>query len=118
MDETDALAWLTLRTDATAEPVLDSGALQLLLELATTVDADGYEPTDDEWTATYSVQGLYRAAAEAWTIKAGKCAGKFDFTTDGQTFRRSQMVDHCEAQAAMWRRKLGRSVRTPPPGES
>lgn len=34
---------------------------------------------------------LYGAAAEGWLLKAGKAAGRFDFSADGQTYDRSQV---------------------------
>lgn len=34
---------------------------------------------------------LYGAAAEGWLMKAGKAAGRFDFSADGQTYDRSQV---------------------------
>jgi hypothetical protein len=43
-------------------------------------------------------------------MKIGAAAGRFDFTTDGQSFRRSQIIDHLESIAAMAKRKLGTSV--------
>ncbi len=113
MDANTALQWLYARCAATSDPVLPTWRLAELLTMAAVTDDDGYAPDEDDWTPTYGTQGLYRAAAEAWTIKAGMCADRFDFTTDGQTFRRSQVMDHCEALAARYRRKAGGSVTTP-----
>lgn len=38
---------------------------------------------------------LYTAAAEGWLLKAGKAAGGFDFSADGQSYDRSQV--HAQA---------------------
>lgn len=38
---------------------------------------------------------LYGAAAEGWLMKAGKAAGRFDFSADGQAYDRSQV--HAQA---------------------
>lgn len=52
-------------------------------------------------TVTYQEHGsperwdLYGAAAEGWLLKAGKAAGRFDFSADGQTYDRSQV--HAQA---------------------
>lgn len=111
MNQYDALARLDTYTSPDTDPVLDPNVLpQLLDDVARTTDADGNLPDAADWTPTYSVVGVYRAAAEAWTIKAGAAAGRFDFTTDGQTFRRSQVVDHCEGMAALYRRKTNGSA--------
>jgi hypothetical protein len=50
-----------------------------------------YEPAEEGYTPTYSVLGCRVA-------KRGKIVGRFDFTTDGQTFRRSQVLDHVDGQ--------------------
>lgn len=47
-------------------------------------------------TLTYDTRGAVRAA---WLKKAGKVAGKYDFSADGQSFQRSQAYDHCMEQA-------------------
>lgn len=51
------------------------------------LDADGLEPTDAEWTATYD---LNAAAAEVWGEKSAALSGSFDFSADGASFTRSQ----------------------------
>lgn len=55
-----------------------------------------YDPTWD----------LNAAAAEGWRIKAGKVAGRYNFTTDGQQFARAQMLAHCRQMEKMYRRKI------------
>lgn len=106
MNYQDALLRLDVYLQPYDDPCLSQLEVDTLLDAnALTVDVDGLTPSDDGYTPTYSVIGLYRAAAEGWTVKAGKAAGRFDFTTDGQQFRRSQIVDHCEGQAAKYRRK-------------
>jgi hypothetical protein len=111
VNHVQALNRLTVYARPDDDPTLAPGDVDLLLEAnAQTADADGLLPGDEGWTPTYSVIGVYRAAAEAWTTKAGIAAGRFDFTTDGQTFRRSQIVDHCEGMAAHYRRKTNGSA--------
>ena len=73
-----------------------------------TVDGVTYEgTTDGAWTPTYD---LYAAAAEGWRWKAGKVSNAFDFSTDQQSFDRSQMYDHCMKQAAFYDARAGTSV--------
>lgn len=116
MDATAAADKLALILQPTVEPALTEEEVTALLAMAATVDAAGREPSADGWTPTYSVQGIYRATAEGWQIKDGRVEELFDFTTDGQTFSRSQkskmLHDKCQHQAAMWKRKLGASIRT------
>src|SRR5690554_5948359 len=98
MDVNTALDRLELYARPYDDPELNPAELQMLLDMhARCPDPDGVEPDETGWVPSYSVQGVYRAAAEAWKVKLGAVAGRFDFTTDGQTFRRSQQSDHCEA---------------------
>lgn len=55
------------------------------------------------WTPTYD---LNAAAAAGWRIKAGRLAGRYDFQTDGQTFRRAQLLAHCRLMERMFRRRI------------
>jgi hypothetical protein len=56
-----------------------------------------------EWTPSWDINA---AAAEGWRIKAGKVAGRYNFTTDGQQFARAQMIAHCRHMERMFRRKI------------
>lgn len=75
-------------------------------------DAAGAWPTltsgsaNTAWVGTYD---LAHAAADVWEEKAGTVVGSFDFTADGATFRKSQVVEQYERQARKWRsrRSLG-----------
>lgn len=72
------------------------------------VDADGLAPDDDDWTATYD---LSAAAADVWGEKAAALATAFDFTADGGSFSRSQMVKQAQTMASYYRsRRYARSV--------
>ena len=59
------------------------------------------------WTPTWDLDA---AAAEGWRVKASKVAGRFDFTTDGQNFQRSQVAAHCRQMERMFRRKISSGV--------
>jgi hypothetical protein len=85
-----------------ADPPLNPDQVQQMMTVAVTYDEDG-EPF-------VSITGIYRAALEGWVMKAANAAGRFDVTTDGQMFRRSQVVDHCEAMASQMRRRLAGSL--------
>lgn len=94
-----------------AEPdsaTYDDTTLAGYIEARPLIDVFGREPyqataayppgleANPDWTATYD---LNAAAQEIWTEKAAALAVKFDFTTDGQTFTRSQMHKHALEQA-------------------
>lgn len=106
MDHTEALSFVRLRLQPDVEPTLDTAEVESLLELAATCDANGVQPGGDGWVPTYSVVGCYRAIAEGYLVKHGRVAHYYDFTTDGQTFRRDQMLDHIEHQRRKWARKV------------
>lgn len=92
------------------DPSLTLAQIATALSEAVTADVDGNEPSSADWTPTYSPEGVWRAIARGWEMKASNAVGRFDFTTDGQQFRRSQIVAHCHAKAAEARRKLATSV--------
>lgn len=68
-----------------------------------------WEDAGGPWQGTYD---LNAAAAEGWRWKAGKCAGRFGFTTDGQSFQRQQVHAHCLEQAAVYQRRVNGSAPT------
>jgi hypothetical protein len=62
--------------------------LSSYIETYPTLDADGNEPDDTDWVATYD---LHAAAAAIWEEKATGKADYFDFSADGNTSSRSQV---------------------------
>lgn len=112
MNRSAAIAFINLRLQPDADPALPTGHVNDLLELAATDDSDGHAPSDDDWTPTYSRVGCYRAIVEGWTMKHGLAVTRFSFATDGQSFQRGQILDHIEAQRALWARKISSSPST------
>ena len=88
------------------EPTLSEAQLERCLALGAVEDADGLLPGEDDYTPTYSDRGVYLAAREAWILKKARAASRFDFTTDGQSFRRSQVADHCDEMIRRMNAKL------------
>lgn len=68
-----------------------------------------WEDVGGEWEPTWN---LNRAAARGWEIKAGKCAGAYDVTVDGQNMRRSTSAAACREQAALYRRRAAATLET------
>lgn len=57
------------------------------------------------WAPTWDLRAAARAG---WTMRAGKASAMYDFTTDGQTFRRSMTFAQCMEMANQFRpRGLG-----------
>jgi hypothetical protein len=61
-----------------------------------------------EWAPTYD---LDFAAMLAWERKAAIATSRYDFTTDGQTFRRGQVAAACREQAERYRRRRSGTTR-------
>lgn len=59
------------------------------------------------WQPTWD---LNAGAAEGWRLKAGKVAGRYDFGTDGQMFKRGQMLAHCNQMERRYRRRIARGL--------
>lgn len=59
------------------------------------------------WTPTYDI---HAAAAAGCLLKSSKASSRFDFTTDGQTFNRSQVAAHWRHMASEYRRRGARAV--------
>lgn len=67
-------------------------------------DSDGeFIFASDTNNITYYLTGrsynLNAAVAEAWTVKAAYYANQFDFSVEGRSFKKSQIVAHCLAMA-------------------
>ena len=102
----------TTYSDATIERIIGRHPL---------VDRSGNEPflVDDltippttsvnpNWTPTFD---LNAAAADVWTEKAGKLAGRFDFQADGGSFNRSQQHTHAMNMARHYSARRAASSR-------
>jgi hypothetical protein len=96
MNTPEARRFIEMFLQPDTDPVLNSHEVEFLLAHAVTKDADDLEPTDDDWTPTYSVRGCHYAISEGWAIKYAKASERFSFTTDGQTFTVNQLLDHCD----------------------
>lgn len=79
-----------------------------LADDATVVDGATFaEAGADPWLGTYDVNA---AAAEGWRWKAAKVATSFTFSSDGQSFNRSDMVDACLAMAKTYGGRAAGSI--------
>lgn len=112
MDAAQALGFIIARLKPDKDPVLSPDDVTSLLFMAATTDVDGLTPDDEDWTPTYNTVGCYRSIAEGWSMKETEAVGRFDFTTDGQMFRRSQQVDQIRAMRSLWARKVQQSPST------
>lgn len=88
MTRDDARSALAGLVSATSTPTLSDAELDVALDAARVVDADGLGPVDDGYTDTFD---LDYAAAEAFDLKAVKAASTAQvrkFSAEGATFER------------------------------
>ena len=112
MTQGEALVRLQRMLAYDQEPTLTDSEVSALLSACRVADTSGLAPSDTSWTPTWD---LNRGAAEGWRWKAGKVAGRFDFSTDGQSFHRSQMAEMCEPMVKQYARKVTSNVVLPGP---
>lgn len=60
------------------------------------LDADGNDPAQSDWTATYC---LHSAARDVWEEKASVVAVDFSFSADGGSYSREQVYQQYMNQA-------------------
>ena len=94
MNETDALAYLEIYSEPLVDPQLPILTLEMVLKRY--VEDDG----------TYTEEGLLKAIADAWDIKANKATDHHDVSVNGRNMSASQVKKNCEEQAAKYRRRL------------
>lgn len=91
-------------TAAESEPVLTDSDLSAVLYDAQRIDRYGVKPSEEGWEPTYD---LNAAAADAWQMKAAAAAGDYDFSADGASYSRSQIVAQCLAMEDRYRKRAG-----------
>lgn len=106
-----AIARLTRMAAADVEPQLDALDLEYLLAMSRLVDEFGRSAEDPDWIGTWN---LNRAAAKAWEMKAGKCSDKFNFSSDVNSFQRTQVFDHCIKMADRFGKKVSGTISASP----
>ena len=84
-------------------PALTQTEIDQLLEMSKLRDPYDLPPDDANWTPTWD---LNIGAAEGWRWKAAKVAGNYGFSTDGQSFNREQVHDHCLRMSESFKRRI------------
>lgn len=92
MDREVALGILEDRVAATSRPVLAPATLERILDQWRTPDADGRTSSDTTWVGSWD---LNAAAAEGWRVKAGLVAGDFNFSADGASYSKADVLAQC-----------------------
>lgn len=92
MDETEALATLRDYLGGDSRPELGQDTLERLVRRFKLEDRDGRRPDDDGWLGAYA---LNAAAAEGWRMKGSKVAADFNFSADGASFSKGDVMAKC-----------------------
>lgn len=77
---------------ADQSPTLQDHEIEDVIRGCQMRDADGRKPTDANYIITVNAHFI---ASKLWLRKASKCAAQFDFSSDNQSFKRSQQLKHC-----------------------
>lgn len=102
----EQLARLRRMVNEPATTTYSDSELQEIIQLYPLIDANGHRPVgvdgdvNDAWMPTYD---LNAAAADIWHEKAAALAGNYDFSTQGQSFNRSQAYQQAMQQARYYR---------------
>lgn len=94
-----------------AEPTTTTysdASLTTILERYPLYDDEGVAPDETDWAGAWDV---FLAAADVWEEKAAAVVGSYDFSADGSSFSRSQMVQQMQDQAKRMRAR-GSAVST------
>lgn len=96
MDTAAARARLERMVAVDAQPRLTAAEVEDLLGAFRLVDAAGLAPDETGWEPTYDLNG---AAAEGWRWKEAKATELVNFSADGASFNRGDIVKACAAMA-------------------
>lgn len=107
LERAEAFVRLSAMLQADEAPKLSGDDVDQLLDEAARADSAGIAPNGDGWIETWSLEA---AAAEGWRRKAGKVAGRFNVTTDGDALARAQIFAHCLMMADRYARKVVASI--------
>lgn len=107
MTEGEARAELESMCASDVAPTLSAAEIDACLVRSRRTDVYGLVYTDASWTPTWD---LNAGAAHGWRLKAAKVAAEFSFSTDGQSFNRSEQVKAFMDLAAMYRNRIAGSV--------
>lgn len=91
---------------AVAPTLADAEIDDLLIQFGL-VDANGFEPLNEEWTPTYD---LNAAAAAGWLIKAGRASELVEVDPPGSGIVTSKVFDNCREMARFYAAKKRISI--------
>lgn len=112
MNRVTAKARLSLMVASSSNPVLSDADMNTLTDLARRQDAAGRWPSDAAYDGDDATYDLNAAAAQGWGWKAGKVAGDFNFSADGASYSKADVLAHCQEREAFYGGKVRGSMQT------
>lgn len=97
--QAEARARLEILCAVDLEPPLSAAEVDRLLNMSRRSDSSGRYPDDVGWESTFDLRW---AAAEGWRWKAGKCAQYFDFSADGASINKQQIMENCQKMSKFY----------------
>lgn len=91
MDAAEAQATLKDYLGDDVRPALGDATLARLVARFRIADTAGRRPDDTHWEPSYA---LNAAAAEGWRMKASRVAADFNFSADGASFSKGDVIEH------------------------
>lgn len=108
MTRDEAKAHLATLVQSGVDPCLEDPELDMVLAQNACADAEDRAPSDTAWLPTYDFPA---AAMDGWLLKAAKASQLHNVTmAGGRTFAASQIFDHCQAMAEMYRKRKAATV--------
>lgn len=105
----DVLARVNLLGDPGSAPVVTPEEVGKIVDAAAIADASGLAPSDPDWVPTYDT---YAAIAEVWGLKAARVAGNFNFSADGASYNKADVLANCLTMEAKYAAKARGSLGT------
>lgn len=100
----DALVRVGMYANPDQAPALTPEQVGLVLDSCAILDLDGRLPTDPAWTGRWD-ENL--AVAECYAIKASKVAGNFNFSADGASYNKGDVLANLLEMEAKYRARAG-----------
>lgn len=99
-----AILRVSAKADPTGAPVVDPSIVEAFLDAAALTDDQGRRPDDGGWDGPWD-ENL--AIAEVWGTKASKVASWFNFSADGASYNKGDLLAKFQSLEAEYRGRSG-----------
>jgi hypothetical protein len=99
MTREEAIARVSLYAAPDKAPTVTPEEVGQVVDAARTADVNGLPPGGTGYVDTWD---LNAAIAAVWAIKAARCAGDFNFSADGASYSKADILAHCLEMEAQY----------------